>query len=206
MDELTKEIQEKKELIDRKNEALAKARAKSLYKRKASKGDWSTYVPEYEGKTVTDYINLKNIEEIKLEDKRLAKKEIEVSITKGFNRVAVNIRDIDEVDYDYWKGVVIAEVKELWAVLPHSDDTSKKPVVQSKETYQREVKQEERTEYKTPQKERIETKFAKGKQIALLQQGIDKGLFTIEQVNAISSWEESQDFIGKVFASGKKKY
>ena len=114
-------VEKKKEIDDRRQRGLEK-RAFSKYRKMKKRGGWYFFVPEF------DAIMELELEEQHKNKRRLdnmAKYELECSMTKGFNRVAVNIREIEEQELPEFQQTIVKDTERLWKQMPHSDVTSK---------------------------------------------------------------------------------
>ena len=189
-EDIVEEFLRKKKHRDEKG-LLSRKRA---YYNRAKRGDWRWYVWEYEDEYRQKY--KERIGENKMEWK------FRLQLTRDYQVADVELSGITDADFENAKELVWAEAKEALSRLPKKIDAE----IQPKKTYEKKQNSDysrPATQY-NPNGGKITTRFAKGKQVGLLQQGIDKGIFTLEEVNNIDSWDTTQEYIQAVFRSGKR--
>ena len=146
MDEVLQELILKKQQIDTRRYNGLEKRAFSKYKKMKKRGHWYFFVKEFDERLEQE---LEEQHKNKRRPDNMAKYELECSMTKGFNRVAVNIREIEEHELPEFQKTIIQDCERLWKQVPHSDATSKKETnYKSKpENNQRVAKQTEQPTY-----------------------------------------------------------
>jgi hypothetical protein len=160
----------------------------------------------------SEYENLFGADVEFKEDKRRddnMKWELELSMVKGFNRVAVNVREISDFEFEPTRDKALERVREAWALIPSSEDkkgnhNAKKPYVQSKPTYEQKASTPQQYgQTVTSDDVATMSKFVKGGQLNIIRQGINKGVLTVNEVQGMSKWQDGQALIQRVFDSGK---
>lgn len=119
-DEFFKEFKRKKKHLESIKQSGKSRTAYTKYKRMIKRRYWNFIVPEYEVMIDEELKQLKQ----KLRRNDMAKYEVECSLTNGFNRVAVNIREIEPSEFDMIKESVVKEARSIWKKLPNSDETN----------------------------------------------------------------------------------
>ncbi len=145
METLEEELERKKKEIDDRYKRGLTQRAFSKYKKMKRKGHWYFFVPEFDA---IMELELDELHKNKRRTDNMAKYELECSMTKGFNRVAVNIREIEEHELPHFQEVIVKDCERVWKQIPHSDETSKtKSKTYTKQTNNNRVEQQTNTNY-----------------------------------------------------------
>jgi hypothetical protein len=202
MDKVVEAIKERIKNKDTYYWNTVKQRASAYYSLNVAKGDWSSYVKEYE-----DILKLKIMKKKKEVQTMDFKKRVLIRLSKDYQVVEVEVEGMEtENDYQLEKEWALQEARGLINSIGGTPPTPKKEYVNN-------YVKKENTEYKTGKvtEEDIKsaTKFCgKGKQPSLLAQGVNNGLFTMDDIKAMDGWKDEptglQTLIKKVFASGKK--
>jgi len=192
-DILVEEIQARMEQKDRSYNIRLQARASAHYSLQIQKGNWTYYVEEYEEK-IRERLSASRGET------NMSERNVLVRLSKDYQVVEVASTGItSDIEYEQERQFCLNQARELINQVGNVE----KQV--TKKDYQEAYAPKETKDYSKPSTQ-MNTRFAKGKQIGILQGGIDKGVITLEEVNGMQSWDDCQTLIGRVFASGKKKY
>lgn len=125
--------------------------------------------------------------------------ELEASLTKDYNRVAVNVRNVLDHEIDATRDQLFRELRTAWSMLPKSDNRKETKVVPKVEYQQQQQQRETKVGNVTNDDIKRMTKFAKGGQLNILRQGLNNGVFTEQELRGISRWDETQSFIDATF-------
>jgi len=129
--DVEKEFRKKLYIKRMKGKQLVKAR----YFAKVKRGDWRYIVPEFEN---WDDFEKYRDEQIKIKENKM-KREIEIRLSKNYQVGAVNVREIEEGEWDTAKEFALSQAREILSQLP-SDSESKQV---TKKQYKKVEKQEQ---------------------------------------------------------------
>ena len=171
--------------------------AKGNYYKNKRRGDYSVVVDEWDNFELEKerYEIQKN--EIKGE-MIMSKRRVLVRLSKAFNNVEVEVDDINSVDEFVQESTWAKnEAFNLINQLPDEQlgkQTKSTPVAYTKANTQP-VSNQNTPPSGTVTRQDITTSFLKGKQFDIALKGIKDGKFTLEQVNALDSWDAMQSLI-----------
>ena len=192
-------ISDKLEKKKRKNELWLDTRSFLRYMRNIQKGDWSIYVQEYEERYISNLNKkLKVEEQIIMEERRVL-----VRLSQDYQVVEVEVGGIDTtIDFEREKEWALSEARGILAQIPSSGTKATTPT-----NYQKQTKTNEQVSYKTGKVSLQDLTIGQGsaKQKEFLVDGINKGFFTLQEINAIEQYEQVSEYVSKFFSLNKKK-
>ena len=167
------------------------------YIRNKKRGDYSIIIQEWDEFQEEREIQNKNKEEIYMSERRVL-----VRLSRDYQVVEVEVSNIEDrndfaVDKDWAKSECERLLNEVTNV-PNA--TPKKTTAKEYVEKQEGTKKPLNGVYTA---EHLTTKFVVRGQIGVAVKGLNEGRYTIEQVNALSSFDEMQALL---FAPRKKKY
>jgi hypothetical protein len=159
--------------------------------------EWDTFEIEREEH------NIKKYNEEKGEMETMSKFSMVVRLSKDFNNAEIGIHECDSVEelltYENWAKTKVQQIVEQ---LP----TYKKDTPLPKYTPKEYVQKEEAPKM-TGQKVQlsdITTEHGSKKQHGFLVQGINKGIFTLHEVNSAPDYNTISELVKKFFANNKR--
>lgn len=195
---------EKKVNLKRESE-LKKLEQKSFnkYVYNIRNGYWCDYVFEYENK-LREEREKKNM---KVEDlSNMTERKVEIRLSRDYNVASVEVSGIDSVlEFEQEKEWALQEARDIWNQLP--DSSKKQSNYTSKQTYQKNTQSQERISKGsgTVTIDDITITDGSPKQRDFLVQGINKGFFTLDEINSIPDYKGVSDYVSKFFQLNSKK-
>ena len=139
--------------------------------------------------------DLKKLKE-KVEETNMGELNIAITLDKNGNKVTIGATNVSKDDFEDYREFCKLQVVDLANNLPNTKEYTRtvKPDTYVKETEPRRP-EEQKTYEGMLTKLDITTEYLKGKQYDIALKGIADGKYTLEQVNALSSWDEMQELL-----------
>lgn len=193
------------------------------YRKRINKGDWRYIVPEFE-----DYDAFEKYKEqlgkdtdipewgekptqdeldnnIKIEDRSvntMAKREVEIRLSKDYNVGAVNVREIEsEEEFEYQRDWALSQARDIWSQLPNKENGNK-GYKTSKQGFNNQVKQEQAQQGNGnyPPMTRQARGYGSGKQWNIVKKNISKLEQSAEhRPETINNYQDLQSAIKYIF-------
>lgn len=197
--ELEKEpiIQDIRKAVNKQKEKIYRGYELYAYNHYFDKGKNEYYVQEFED------IKLKKLKEKR---KKMPKKRVEVRLSKNFNVVVIESDEIfDDAEFALESEICFREAERIINMMPEKPygetalkQTDKKTIV-NKAQYNQNKKPQSQSGRVSIQD--ITTQHGSAKQHGFLVQGINKGLFTLEQVNDAPDYNTISEMVSQFFKS-----